>query len=1102
MKHSSSPVRLLAEIIAIVAIAEALVVLVLPVLVHNLSSLAAGLVNVGLLVLLSSPTVYWRCMAALRRQAVPYTPVGPRTTHTLSMAAAIGMTAAAQLIGLLITAVIVLGQIRDLDKEAQFQFDRAVERMEAEVKRRFNHPLFGLKGARGTFAASSEINRRAFQAYVEARDLPQEFPGIRGFGFIARIERAELEAFVTRERTDNAAEFAVRSRGDAPDLFVIKYIEPLSDNRAAFGFDVGQEAIRREGAERAMVTGLPALTGKITLVQDGKQSPGVLYFLPVYRKGADPVTPAQHKKALVGLLYAPMVATELLAGLTKVASEVLRAELFDGEASQTERLLFDSAQANQTQAQAETPVAVASAATPGVAPVTTKPGALAMLSVVRPIEVGGRTLQLRLSSTPAFLAVQDRSSLALAGIAGALASMLAALTVWLLAVGRLRAQRLADRMTTDLDRLARVAQHTNNAVTIADPQMRITWVNEGFTRLTGYTLEQALGKTPCELVGSGKADPAALAKLQATIDQGVACRVEVLNRAKDGTEYWVDNELQPTRDAHGVLVGFMEIGTNITARKRAEHERQAAHEILAAQTAQMQVVLDHISQGVALIGADNSVVFQSRRVLNILEIPKHLHAAELAQIVAFQTQRGDFGADFELVEASARAYLRSLSSAAPMAPPARYIRRTVTGRTLEIGSAPLPDGGLVRTFTDVTSYVEAQAQAEQASIAKGQFLANMSHEIRTPMNAILGMLTLLQNTELSTQQQDFASKTEDAARSLLGLLNDILDFSKVEAGKMTLDPRPFNLDKMLGTLAVILSANIGAKPLVYRSAVDDDVPRGLLGDDMRLQQVLINLGGNAIKFTPRGEVLLRVRMVERTAADVVLEFTVSDTGIGIATENQAHIFNSFSQAEASTTRRYGGTGLGLSISSRLVKLLGGALQLSSKVNQGSNFYFAIRLLLADVEDTPPSTAVQADGAPDAPAHAKPQRLRGLRILVVEDNKINQMVAKGLLTQEGAYVELADDGQQGVAAVAASQPPFHAVLMDIQMPVMDGYTATRAIRQELGLATLPIIAMTANVMASDRTACLEAGMDDHVGKPFELEHLVSTLQRLCPHPQAE
>jgi signal transduction histidine kinase/CheY-like chemotaxis protein len=417
------------------------------------------------------------------------------------------------------------------------------------------------------------------------------------------------------------------------------------------------------------------------------------------------------------------------------------------------------------------------------------------------------------------------------------------------------------------------------------------------------------------------------------------------------------------------------------------------------------------------------------------------------------------------------------------------------GRWLRVVERKTKLGQTVGFRVDITELKKAQEAAEAASRAKSEFLANMSHEIRTPMNAILGMLKLLQNTDLDARQRDYATNTEGAARSLLGLLNDILDFSKVEAGKMTLDPRPFHLDRMLHDLEVVLSSNLNGKSVALRFDVSPDVPRGLMGDDMRLQQVLINLGSNAIKFTGQGEVVLKVRTVERSQDHALLQFAVRDTGIGIAADKLAHIFSGFSQAESNTTRRFGGTGLGLSISRRLVELMGGALEVDSILGEGSTFHFQIRFELA----TPPQVGAH-DAVSSQPSHAsKPKRLLGMRLLVVEDNRINQLVAQGLLSQEGAEVTMADNGALGVAAVARAQPIFDAVLMDVQMPVMDGYTATQAIRTELGLTSLPVIAMTANAMASDRAACLAAGMNDHVGKPFELDQLVDLLLRYTGRP---
>lgn len=393
---------------------------------------------------------------------------------------------------------------------------------------------------------------------------------------------------------------------------------------------------------------------------------------------------------------------------------------------------------------------------------------------------------------------------------------------------------------------------------------------------------------------------------------------------------------------------------------------------------------------------------------------------------------------------------------------------------------------------------QAVAKAQEASVAKSQFLANMSHELRTPMNAILGMLALLKKTALNARQTDYTQKSEAAARTLLSLLNDILDLSKAEAGKIELDPIPFSLDQLLQDLKVILTPLASNKDIQLDLTIAPELPRVYLGDALRLQQILINLGSNAIKFTQEGGVNIAIEPITNERNQHRLKFSVRDTGIGIAPENIVKIFTGFTQAEASTTRRFGGTGLGLAISQYLVSLMGGQLQVESEVGTGSLFYFTLELPELDETEI---ERFQATEEPSCLADSA-QHLQGIKILLVEDNLTNQQIAKELLELEGAEVITANHGQEALDILCQyteESVPFQIVLMDLQMPVMDGISATHAIRQRLNFPKLPIIAMTANAMSSDREACLNAGMNDHVGKPFDIAQLVSVLNQYASTP---
>ncbi|CAK0748949.1 two-component system, sensor histidine kinase and response regulator [Gammaproteobacteria bacterium] len=378
--------------------------------------------------------------------------------------------------------------------------------------------------------------------------------------------------------------------------------------------------------------------------------------------------------------------------------------------------------------------------------------------------------------------------------------------------------------------------------------------------------------------------------------------------------------------------------------------------------------------------------------------------------------------------------------------------------------------------------------AEQASRAKSAFVANMSHEIRTPMNAVMGLLYLIEKTELSSIQRDYLGKARQSAQSLLGIINDILDFSKIEAGRLELECVPFRLGELLETLATIATTNAQDKNLKVSFHVAADIPPVLIGDALRLQQVLLNLLGNAIKFTQQGEVTLTVEYPTAVnAGEIYLSFSVRDTGIGIDPISQQSIFDPFSQADSSTTRRFGGTGLGLAICRRLVNLMGEEITVTSKLGQGSTFTFKARF-----EQGPeiiPAPASRSSLPPEV-------SLAGLSLLLVEDNVINQMVVQSILAGAGATVTIAGNGREALDRLRVASTHFDAVLMDVQMPEMDGYEATRAIRNQLGLVNLPIIAMTANALPADRERAKEAGMNAHIAKPIDVAQLFAVLSDLA------
>lgn len=968
--------------------------------------------------------------------------------------------------GLLLTAGLTLQLDRKQEQDRQEAYQNFTTQFADTVEERITHYQYGLRGARGAILVAGEqgISRAGFRRYSASRDMKVEFPGARGFGFIRRVPLADEAAFVARARQDDAPGFAIRQlQPHAGERYVIQYLEPQAGNQQAIGLDIASEANRKAAADAAMRSGQVQLTAPISLVQAMKApSKSFLMLMPIYRDGMARDSEAQRVAATLGWSYAPILMDEVM-GAIRINPELTQFTLSDVSDPRKPVVFY------------------ASRAAAGAV--------IGSRSVTKTIL--GRTWQIEVRFQPAFLAGLHQNNLYAVGLLGVLASLGFTIMVFLWSSRRLRQQQLIDAKA----RMAAIVESSIDGIIGKTLQGVVNSWNRGAEEIFGYRADEALGKTMAQLV------------------------------VPDDLAYEEEDIL--ARICRG------ERPDHFTTRRRHKNDQ-----------------LIDVSVSVSPIIDDSGrIVGASKTVRDITEQQQARQELELAR-----------------------------------------------------------------------------QQAEQANVAKSQFLANMSHEIRTPMNAVLGMLQLVRQTPLDTRQQDYVVKAQSAAQSLLALLNDILDFSKIDAGKLELDIHAFSLEDMLRELAVVLSGNQHHKTVDLMFEVDPSLPLEVRGDKLRILQILINLGGNALKFTEAGQVVIHLSALRQDAASVTLQVSVTDTGIGITPEQLSRIFNGFTQAESSTTRRFGGSGLGLVICQRLVALMGSELRVDSEPGRGSCFSFELCLEVENkalsisvvapdishchvlvVDDSEISREIlvktiemrgwscdavesgakalvkiisalkagrpydvalvdwrmpEMDGVataklikqqfPDAacpvvimlsaygrellgtiseqdrvifrdiltkpitpqqliasiarasqpaqrdslpPVFELPQRLAGVRLLLVEDNALNRQVAGELLTHEGASVVMAEDGLQGVRIATQQPDAFDIIIMDIQMPVMDGLQATREIRAVPVLAALPILAMTANASHADREACLQAGMNDHVGKPIDIDEVVELILKL-------
>jgi PAS domain S-box-containing protein len=827
-------------------------------------------------------------------------------------------------------------------------------------------------------------------------------------------------------------------------------------------------------------------------------------------------------------------------------------------------------------------------------------------------------------------------------------------------------QRVEER-TAELKKLSTAVEQSPASVVITDPQGTIEYVNPKFCEVTGYSAEEAIGQNP-RILKSGQTPEEVYQDLWETLDAGQDWRGELINKKKSGEFYWESVSISPITTGDGSVQYYLAVKQDITEAKQME-------ESIREKEARFRGYFEYSQVGMAVTSPTKGWIEANDQLQRMFGYTLD----ELQQMTWAEITYPDD------LEEDAKQFERMLAGEIDnYTLDKRFIRKDgeIVYTNLTVACIRDDTGDVLHvlaSFQDITERKkmdhdlherieeldaaqsamlnmmedldEEKSKAEEATRAKSDFLANMSHEIRTPMNAVIGMAHLASKTEMTPKQQDYLNKIQSSANSLLGIINDILDFSKIEAGKLDMETVEFDLLETMDNVANVITVKAQEREnLEVLFYLDPEVPNFLVGDSLRLNQILVNLGNNAVKFTEQGEIVLSVRVNERSDDKVTLQFSVRDTGIGMTAEQQGKLFQAFSQADTSTTRKYGGTGLGLTISKRLVNLMGGEIWIESEPGQGTTFNFTsdfglgketvkrhfepssdlrgLKVLVVDDNATsreilqdilesftfevylsasgkealeeiegadrhkpfelvimdwkmpgmdgieasrriknhqklskipaivlvtaygreeimrqadeigldgfllkPVNSSVLFDaimqalgkeiqdvaraGRKKEQSNAELNAISGARVLLVEDNEINQQVAKEILQGAGLIVTVANNGQEGVDA--ATKNEYDVILMDIQMPVMDGYTATRKIRElqlkaqssklkaakssDISASNLqpltsdtPIIAMTAHAMAGDEQKSLDAGMNGHVTKPINPDQLFAALQK--------
>ncbi|MEN9522862.1 MAG: hypothetical protein RL065_1239 [Bacteroidota bacterium] len=633
-----------------------------------------------------------------------------------------------------------------------------------------------------------------------------------------------------------------------------------------------------------------------------------------------------------------------------------------------------------------------------------------------------------------------------------------------------------NKQKNELKRLSTVASANLNAVVFTDKEGKIFWANDVFFELTGYKPNEYLGKTPLQLCQGPLSEKSEVERMILAYQNSQSFDVQVIHYRKDGSHFWGRTEGQPIIKETGEIDHYFSIIEDITEKHWHNIQLQRNEE-------KYRSIIENMNLGILEVNNNDKIQYVNQSFCEMCGYDEHELLGHFASKIFLK------GDGKNLMSTKLLRRIEGISDAYEIAV---KNKRGEAKWWLVSGAPKFNDqGDLVGSIgihLDITEQkkieqelIEARELAEQSAKAKENFLANMSHEIRTPMNAIIGMSRQLSRSYLNEKQSFYNNIISSSADHLLVIINDILDISKIEAGKLTIEQIGFDIETVASQTLLAMHQKAEEKGIKLDLIIDDNISKVLIGDPYRLKQVLLNLVSNAVKFTEKGKVGIHCKALNPLSGKQLLVIEVSDTGIGMDKNFINNIFTKFVQGDKSFTRKFGGTGLGMAISKQLIELMGGNIEINSEKNKGTQIKIFLPFFIGNENDIIEKKIEPIDN----------KALLGKKILLVEDNEINRLVATEVLFNYGAIVTEVENGKLAVEAVQSES--FNLILMDLQMPIMDGIEATHIIRNELH-NSIPIIALTANVIKGESSYCIEAGMNDYISKPFDEDFFINTISK--------